>query len=763
MSNIDPKNIRILLLEDNAADADLVAEYLDLSKLSFEIVIAKRLVEGVQLMKEQSFDVILVDLSLPDSRGIDTLTSIASVTEEEVIIILTGADDEGLSLEALKVGAQDYLSKDRLSGEVLRRSIRYAIERTNLLRTLEAHNDDIKYREALLRRIFDANTDAMLICTREYEIKFLNPSAAKLLDAEPEKLVGEIFPFSVSDGESTELEIPDANDQIRIVELNAVDLIWEGESALLVILRDITKRRTAELGLKREKERLSVTLDSIADAVIATDETGAVERLNEEATKLTGIDNSAAVGKPLNEILKLQHPKTGKYLEDPTKTLMEPDFSEISTKLGLPLKRADGEILQVTAETRCILDDEGRRHGCVTVLRDITQQKKAEEELFKAEKLSSISLLAGGIAHDFNNMLTAILGNISMVRIEMDEGDKHSDKLIAAEKAALQAKSLTQQLLTFSKGGTPALEVTTVSEMVEECAQFILRGSNVKCSVEKENSLWAVDADKGQISQVVNNLIINADQAMPDGGSICIFMRNQQVRHAEVPALDSGPYVCIEVKDEGNGIAPENLKRIFDPYFTTKKDGNGLGLASSYSIINSHKGTITAESTVGTGSVFRVYLPKSQTPIDLPKLKEEKPVSAPAKETIHRGKGRILVMDDMEAMMMVAGEILTVLGYDVEYSTNGEEAIHAYKEAKDSGKPFDAVVFDLTVPGGMGGEEAADLLIQYDPDLVAIASSGYTTSNVMSDYKNSSFKAVVPKPYRIKEMSDALHEVLNKN
>lgn len=760
MSTTEPKAIRILLFEDNAADADLVAEYLDLSRLKFEIVIAKRLADGLKLIKDQQFDIVLLDLSLPDSSGIDTLISVTSETEDEVIIILTGADDEGLSLEALQYGAQDYLYKDRLNGEVLRRSIRYAIERTNLVRKLEAHNEEIKYREALLRRIFDANTDAMLILTREYEIKFLNPAAGKLLDADSDKLIGEIFPFEVNSGEASELEIPDADNDIRIVELAAVDLIWEGESALLVILRDITKRRNAELGLKREKERLSVTLDSIADAVIATDQSGSVERLNAEATKLTGINNETAAGKQLEEVLKLQHPKTGKFLQDPTKTLMEPDFAEVSTKLGLPLQRADGEVLQVTAEARCILDDEGRRHGCVTVLRDITQQKKAEDELFKAEKLSSISLLAGGIAHDFNNMLTAILGNISMVRIDLEDSDKNNTKLVAAENAALQAKSLTKQLLTFSKGGTPVLEVTTVSEMVDECAQFILRGSNVKCTVERDDDLWAVDADKGQISQVVNNLIINADQAMPEGGKIDIRMRNLRVRHAEVPALDSGDYVCIEVKDEGTGIAPENLKRIFDPYFTTKENGNGLGLASSYSIINGHKGTITADSAVGSGSAFRVYLPKSQTPIDSPKPAKKKAESG--KEKIHRGKGRILVMDDMEAMMMVAGEILTVLGYDVEYSTNGEEAIHAYKEAKDSGNPFDAVVFDLTVPGGMGGEEAADILIQYDPDLIAIASSGYTTSNVMSDYKNSAFKAVVPKPYRIKEMSDALHDVLNE-
>ena len=420
-------------------------------------------------------------------------------------------------------------------------------------------------------------------------------------------------------------------------------------------------------------------------------------------------------------------------------------------------------ILHAIERSNLLRSHEARIEGLqcdATILRDITNQKKAEDELFKSEKLESISLLAGGIAHDLNNMLTAILGNISILRIELGESHQHSAKLVAAEKASLQARLLTQQLLTFSKGGAPALEVTTISEMVEECAQFILRGSKVKCSIEKDDDLWPVDADKGQVSQVVNNLIINANQAMPDGGDIRIRMRNLQVRHAEVPALKLGDYICIEVGDEGIGISPHNLKKIFDPYFTTKTKGNGLGLASSYSIIKMHRGTITADSSIGKGSIFKVYLPKSMqiAPAANPFEAEKE---EPASEGIHRGKGRILVMDDMEAMMVVAGEILTVLGYDVEYSTNGNEAIKSYKTAKDAGDPFDACVFDLTVPGGMGGEEAANILIDYDPNLVAIASSGYTTSDVMSDYKNSAFKAVLPKPYRIKEMSDVLHELLN--
>ena len=543
MPTADPKKIEILLFEDKGVDVDLISEHLELSKLDFNISVATGLADGIEQLEKRRFDVVLLNLTLPDSRGIDTLLATIEASRDEAIIALTGTDDEALSLEALKFGAQDYLNKYRLNSEDLRRSILFSIERSNLLRSREARSEEIQSRDAI--------------------------------------------------------------------------------------------------------------------------ESG------------------------------------------------------------------------------------------------ITKQKKAQDELFKSEKIESISLLAGGIAHDFNNMLTAILGNISMIRIDLDEGHQHSAKLVAAEKAALQARLLTQQLLAFSKGGVPSLEVTTVSEMVEECAQFILRGSKVECSIEKDEGLWPVDADKGQISQVINNLIINANQAMPGGGEIRIRMSNLHVGHAEIPALKLGDYVCIEVRDEGTGISPQNLKKIFDPYFTTKRKGNGLGLASSYSIITTHKGTITVDSSIGHGSIFRVYLAKSNQQT----LEKSNPPEAKKKETarekIHQGKGRILVMDDMEAMMVVAGEILTVLGYDVEYSTNGNEAIKAYKAAKDEGNPFDACVFDLTVPGGMGGEEAANILIDYDPNLVAIASSGYTSSDVMSDYKNSAFRAVLPKPYRIKEMSDILHELLN--
>ncbi len=759
MPDTPKEYLDILLFEDNAADADLVGEYLELSKLNCDLVQVKRLAEGLQLLKKTSFDVVLLDLSLPDSRGIETLEKVAELIDDEVIIVLTGADDEQLSLDTLKRGAQDYLFKDKLSGEVLGRSIRYSLERTAMINRIEAHNRETKHREALLQRVFDANIDAMLILTDACEIKFLNPAAGNLLDADPATLVGEIFPFSVESGQQAELEIPGPEDTNRLVELHAVDLVWKGESSMLVVLRDITEYRAAQQALKLEKVHLDVIFDSIADAVIVSNSSGLVERINPEAERIIGMRNGEASGKPLNEVLQLKHPEGGKLIEDPSKVFLSVKSTRPADEWDCPLLSHDGREILVNVQMRRI--EEAAPQGHVIVFRDITQHKEREEGLYRAEKMQSISQLAGGIAHDFNNMLTAVLGNISVARMGLGEGHAEAEKLLSAEKAALQARSLTQQLLTFSKGGEPITEATTIDRLVEDCAQFLLRGSKVKCELHKDDPLHAVEVDRGQIAQVVNNLIINANQAMPEGGVLTVSLRNVRVAANELPPLHAGRYVCISVKDQGVGIDPQHISRIFDPYFTTKEEGNGLGLASCFSIVRNHQGLITVDSTLGEGAEFRVYLPEAEAVADSELVEPAEEKAEESRDQIHHGSGRILVMDDMEAMMMVAGEILGMLGYDVTLTSDGEEAIEVYKEAKESGNPFLACVFDLTVPGGMGGEEACQILREYDPSMIVIASSGYTTSNAMSDFKSAGFNAVVPKPYRIKEMSAALHELLS--
>jgi CheY-like chemotaxis protein len=306
-------------------------------------------------------------------------------------------------------------------------------------------------------------------------------------------------------------------------------------------------------------------------------------------------------------------------------------------------------------------------------------------------------------------------------------------------------------LLTFSKGGAPIKKTESITEVIKDSAEFALRGSNVKCEFFIPNDIWPTEIDKGQISQVISNLIINADQAMPGGGIIKVRVENLVVSAEHALPIKEGKYVKIEIEDEGIGIHKEHLARIFDPYFTTKQRGSGLGLATSYSIIKKHDGYITVESELGVGTTFYIYLPASSKQILTKKEFEERPIL---------GKGRILVMDDEKVVRDVTGILLKHIGYDVEFAKDGVEAIELYKKAEESKQPFDAVIVDLTVQGGMGGEQMIKKLLEIDPNVKAIVSSGYSTDAIMSNFKQYGFSGVVTKPYRIAELSETLYKVL---
>ncbi|MFT4901495.1 MAG: two-component system cell cycle sensor histidine kinase/response regulator CckA [Lentimonas sp.] len=615
-----------------------------------------------------------------------------------------------------------------------------------------------KTQESLSSLLFEASADAMMILHQDYIIRSLNSAAARLLETTTESLLGETFPFAINQDQPTELEIPTAENITRRFELSSAELVWRGEAAQIVTLRDITEQQNKAQIHEQRQNSLTLCLSALADPAIATNALGQIDGLNQSALKLIDKSPQQVIGQPLARILKLINANTGAPITHTENALLAAASSQTESEQVLILEDSGGQPTLITVE---ILQSQthGSLKNSLIILRNAATLNPTAEPQPDTNKNNSLSLLAAGIAHDFNNILSSIIGNISVARMALGPTHALKNNLLAAEEATLQAKSLTQQLLSFAKGGSPALETTTrLGELVEKCASVILQGSNIKCEIEKTPKLWAVDADSGQISQVLNNLIINADQAMPNGGILKIKVENRTIEQQQFPELKTGNYVCIEIQDQGTGIKETYLKHIFDPYFTTKRGGNGLGLASSFSIIQRHGGLITVESAIDKGTTFTIHLPKSKK---TPEPKSTQPMEQEEKP-IHRGQGRILVMDDMEAMMNVAGEILSILGYEVAFSTNGQEAIDAYKKAKEAGTPYDAVVFDLTVPGGMGGEEAAEILIKYDPKLIAIASSGYSNSGVMSNYKDSPFKTVVPKPYRIKEMSDALEQVLKK-
>jgi PAS domain S-box-containing protein len=404
----------------------------------------------------------------------------------------------------------------------------------------------------------------------------------------------------------------------------------------------------------------------------------------------------------------------------------------------------DGSVRRIIINTRFIRD-------CTLVIcTDITEHESIQNEQLKTQKLESLGVLAGGIAHDFNNILTVISGNIALAQKFLEPPHRSLKLLDEAEKAANRAAELAHQLLTFAKGGEPIKKAVSVQNLAQESLLLALRGSNVQGIIEIPDSIHAIEADEGQLSQTFNNIIINAEQAMPEGGTLTIYAENIVLADKNKQGLQPGNFVKICFADGGCGISDEDLKKIFDPYFTTKTGGTGLGLTSAYSIINKHGGYIEVNSVVGKGTVFTLYLPSIGKPFtETPAFQETLPA-------INLKGGAILVMDDEEMLRVFFTEILTYLGYKVTTCTNGEEAIELYKAASLSNRPYSAVIMDLTIPGGMGGKEAAQHILAFDSTASLIVASGYSNDPVMADYKQFGFCAAVAKPCKPDEIARVL-------
>ncbi len=388
--------------------------------------------------------------------------------------------------------------------------------------------------------------------------------------------------------------------------------------------------------------------------------------------------------------------------------------------------------------------------------RDISERKRVEAELQKLEKLESVGMLAGGIAHDFNNILTSLYGNITLARMKLAVDHPGLPYLEAAEQSMQRASFLTSQLLTFAKGGAPVKKSLSLAGLVEDVINFNLAGSNVRAMIKLADKLWSVRADHGQIQHVFASLTTNARQAMPDGGHLHVSLENTALADNAIHGLDAGNYLRITVTDEGVGIAPEHLDRIFEPYFTTKESGSGLGLATTYSIIDKHNGHISVISRPGKGTTFTLYLPAcalADTPAEQPET-----AAAPTDQL-----SRVLVMDDEEMIRNLLRDILGESGFAVETAAEGRQAIELYRQAMDGGKPFAVVILDLTVPGGMGGQDTAEGILQIDPGARIIVSSGYADDPVMANFADYGFKGVAPKPYRLDTLPGVFSKVLENH
>jgi two-component system sensor histidine kinase TtrS len=528
----------------------------------------------------------------------------------------------------------------------------------------------------------------------------------------------------------------------RTAELKNINEELEGE---------IAERTHVEEVVRERDEQFRLLLSSVFEAIYGVDTEGNCTFCNAACLNMLGYEREEdLLGKNMHLLIHHSHADGTEY---PVKecriygVFMDKEGAHVSDEV---FWRADGSKFEVEYWSYPILKS-GSLIGAVVTFVDITERRKMETEILNAQKLESLGVLAGGIAHDFNNILTAIIGNISIISMQVNPENELYVRCKEIENASLRAKGLTQQLITFSKGGAPVKKTASLLNIIQESAVFALRGSNVRCELLVPESLWPAEIDEGQISQVVHNLVLNAEQAMPSGGIIDIRAENITFGAEDVLPMKEGKYVKITFADQGIGIPKENIKRIFDPYFTTKDEGSGLGLAATYSIIKNHDGYITVNSEDGVGTTFTVYLPASGNELSKEKAAEDVAVA---------GTGRVLIMDDEEMVRRVAGEMLNKLGYAVGFARDGAEAIELYKSAKESAQPFDVVIMDLTIPGGMGGIEAMQRLIALNHGIKAIVSSGYSDDQVMSDYRKYGFAGVLIKPYKINQLSESIRKVL---
>ena len=528
-------------------------------------------------------------------------------------------------------------------------------------------------------------------------------------------------------------------------------MVRDGKSApqfVFGIVEDISGRKKMEEDLRRSRDFIERILDTVDEAFIVIDRNYRILMANSAYGKQVGSPVHQLIGRHCYEI---SHQSAVPCYEAGEECSVRHCF-----ETGIPgscfHKHAsrDGSVLYVETKAFPLKDSTGAVTSVIETVSNITDKHLLEEEQLKTQKLEAIGILAGGIAHDFNNLLQGVFGYISMAKLMHDEKQKSLDMLDQAEKALHMSVNLTSQLLTFSKGGKPLKTQIALRPVIENSAKFALSGSRVDCRLDFDRELWTVEADEGQIAQVIQNLVLNADQAMPVGGIITIKARNvNSPGNGLPPALKKGDYVELSIRDSGIGIPEQYLPKIFDPYFTTKDKGSGLGLATCYSIIKNHGGFIDVQSKSGEGTTFLVYLPA---------LEAVEAAAATVSEDVKAvRKGRILLMDDEEIVRHVAGFMIDSLGHEVEVAEDGTEAIAKYMESMKGGRKFDIVIMDLTVRGQMGGEEAIKELLRIDPDIKAVVSSGYTDSAAVSDYKSLGFRACLSKPYDI----DSLNKTIN--
>ncbi len=643
---------------------------------------------------------------------------------------------------------EEFFSPER-RGFMLEHLLHGALSNENML-------NDLQERKALLKTVVENTTDAVYVKDSKGRYLMINQAGAAFVGRSMEEILGrddsELFqPDSAGkifelDRQAMESDKPlTSEEELTAAGSTRTYLSTKGAYrdssgnilGLFGIARDITGRKRMEKSLQ-ESEELFHTLCEAAPLGIFKSDCGWNNLYtNQRWEQISGLTSAESLGQGW---LRALHPEDREILLQSRKNAVK----EMPFSLECRIITPDGKTVRVRILGSPLKNPDGQVTGYVGTIEDITELQEAKQEMLKAQKLESLGVLAGGIAHDFNNILSAILGNVSLAQFQIHDAEKIKDRLVAAEKAALRATDLTRQLLTFARGGEPVKSVIEIGSLLKEGACYTFHDPKVKIELKLADDLWPVEADKAQLNQVIHNLVVNAVQAMPQGGTIRLNAKN-------LHKTERKKFVEISVTDSGAGIPEEHLEKIFDPYFTTKENGTGLGLTTCYSIVNKHGGQITVSSNKDSGSTFHVYLPA---------LDEVRKSEAVLPSKLSFGHGRILVMDDEEQVRTVVKAMLEALGYEVECASDGAETLDIYRKSKDEGKSFTAVILDLTIPCGIGGKETIASLLEIDPDVKGIVSSGYSSDPVMANFRKYGFCSVLTKPYRIQEISEVLNSLL---
>ncbi|MBO8131615.1 MAG: response regulator [Candidatus Marinimicrobia bacterium] len=745
------KRIKILLIDDNPDDRIIARKYIIQELREIEITDVRNREEYKKAIKNFDYNVVITDYKLNWGDGLEVLKEIKRINPDIPVIMFTSTGTEEIAVSAIKEGLDDYIVKSSKHFKRLAPSI------INVLKSSEERKR-ARELESLYQELFEFVPVGLFKISLDGEFIDVNPEFVRILGyKDKNELISKKikdFHLDINDWLDWKSEVEKkstlAGVQVKLLKKVGKEItvllnarLIESQRGELYIdgsIQDITKIMEYSKRLERSEKKYEMLFNNSNDIIILV-------KYNEDTGMLDIIDineagrNFLGNAKVFNDIVEV-----------PSHVDLDLVIDEVYKNRNVifeAMLKGTGD-RKIPFEINASLCLHGSEVFVFMICRDITMREILKQETIKAQKLESLGILAGGLAHDFNNILTVILGNLSLIKL-LNKDESFKKYIADIEKSVTRAREITSKLLTFSRGYAPIKKVTTIVDIIKESADFILSGSKSKVEITSNQNLFPVEVDVGQFHQVFNNFFLNADQAMPEGGIIRVDVDNVILPVSSQIPLPPGKYVKIEIEDKGIGIPDNLVQRIFDPYFTTKKNGSGLGLTTVYSIVKSHGGHVEVKSEVGKGTTFIIYIPATTQEAE---EKEEEV------EEIVKGSGRILVMDDNIMIRRVAGDILRQLGYSVDYASDGDEAILKYIKAKEMRNPFDLVILDLTIPGGKDGIETLKNLLDYDKDVKAILATGYADKISREEAENLGFCDIIFKPYSIAKLSKVIKKIL---